>query len=604
MRNLWLVIKTTSGAPNVCFRLLEGTTTIGRDKDCDYVIPDRKISRIHLSINRQGDDVTYEDCWNGSNSSCSILELGEEIELHHVKLWLSDEPTKLSKFLPKPVNLTAGWGKFTSFLDALRKNTDTRSLLGRLLLGLVEFLGCERGFVLLREHKDKELVPVATHCLDNVDTFLELSSTIFKRALKNRATVAIENTIEADEICEANSIKEIGPRTVLCAPLLARNRIFGVVYVDRPAVGVGFDREQISLFESVTGLSAGILSENQTRVRLLETRNRLCALHSISSSTDNYLRGHGKASKELDEMVQAAAAQDVTVLVTGETGTGKEMVARDIHNRSSRSMGPFIAVNCAALPREIMEAELFGCIKGAFTGADKDRMGRFELASSGTLFLDEVGELPLEIQVKLLRVLQEKTINRLGSSEDVPLDIRLLCATNCDLIGAVKSGFFRQDLYYRINVFNVSLKPLRERVDEIEPLAMHFLKVLSRNFGKKIYRFSPGALKNLKSYKWPGNVRELRNAVERAVVLEQGDTIRASNLPIYRTVDVESENEANLQSNLPLNYEEAKSAFERAFLQRALDRNKGNIAQAAKEAGMTRCSIYRRIEKLGLLKED
>ncbi len=242
---------------------------------------------------------------------------------------------------------------------------------------------------------------------------------------------------------------------------------------------------------------------------------------------------HSQRMKDILRLAAKVAPTDATVLLLGESGTGKEMLARFIHNTSARSRGNFIAINCAAIPQNLLESELFGYEKGAFSGATRMHKGKFEQAHGGTLLLDEITEMPLELQAKILRVLQEKKIDRLGGTEPVDVDVRIICTTNRNIEEQVKEGSFREDLYYRINVFPIRIPPLRERKEEIEPLARFFLKKYASSFGKRITDISQEAIEILQNYRWPGNVRELENVIERAVVLCESDTITPDDIFLH-----------------------------------------------------------------------
>ena len=599
MKEYWLAIRTSSTAAPVCFPLTKGATTIGRGELCDIVIPEKKVSRLHLAIIRKGDDFFVEDRRKSARRKESPLPVGETIRLHKAELTLCATLTNLVK---EPGKNEKGpeWANFTAFISSLRRSTDTRSLLEKLLSGLVSLLKAERGYVLLKKEGQELLTPVAFHLDGDIDELIKISSTIYNEVLQSKSALFVKNT-KTSQIChEALSLKDGGPRTVLCCPLLSLRKLVGVVYLDRAALNEPYTNNQVNLVESACGLASGLLAEGATRRRLLEASNRLKAIRRLVEDSTDFISGKGEAGAELERLIDAASKQDVSVLITGETGTGKEMVARELHLRSERANGPFIAVNCAALPFDLMESELFGHEKGAFTGADVDRLGRFELASGGTIFLDEVGELPMSVQVKLLRVLQERVVTRLGTTEDIPVDFRLLCATNRLLEEAVAKGAFRKDLFYRINVFPIPLAPLRERKEEIIPLALHFLQRIGQNLGSKVKQLSAKAEKVLLHHSWPGNIRELHNAIERAVVVERGSSIKADSLPLSSALMANTQDCAQLLTSLPSQYKEAKEAFERAFLTRAIDDAKGNITAAAKATGMTRYTIYRRMEKLGM----
>lgn len=254
-----------------------------------------------------------------------------------------------------------------------------------------------------------------------------------------------------------------------------------------------------------------------------EKSSKPTAVPKRKGKTNPTFVGESPAMKQILEMVERVADARTTVLITGESGTGKEVIARMLHDRSSRAAGPFVAVSCAAIPESLLESELFGVIKGAFTGADSDRAGKFELADGGTLFLDEIGDIPPLVQVKLLRVLQEREIERLGGNKPIPIDVRLVTATNRNLEEAVQQGTFRGDLFFRLQVVQIELPPLRERQEDIPALANHFLKRFSEENGRAFKTISPQALKALEAYPWPGNVRELENLMERGVVLAPAD---------------------------------------------------------------------------------
>jgi DNA-binding NtrC family response regulator len=313
------------------------------------------------------------------------------------------------------------------------------------------------------------------------------------------------------------------------------------------------------------------------------------------------LIGVSEAMQEVFRSIRRVADARATVLVRGESGTGKELVARALHALSRRSDGPFVAVHCAGIPETLIESELFGHERGAFTDARERRIGRFEAASGGTLFLDEIGELAPGVQAKLLRALQERTIDRLGGSEPVAVDVRVIAATHRELEREVAEGRFRADLFYRIHVVPLELPPLRERREDIRPLAEHFLERARQEAGRGPLRFSRSALQALQRFDWPGNVRELQNAVERAVALAEGEVLELGDLP--RSV-AQSGRIDELRDSVragALSLEEASARFERALLQEALERHGWNQTHAARELGVTRRALKLRMDRLGLL---
>jgi DNA-binding NtrC family response regulator len=292
------------------------------------------------------------------------------------------------------------------------------------------------------------------------------------------------------------------------------------------------------------------------------------------------------------ELLIRVAPTETTVLILGESGTGKELIARAIHSSSPRARGPFVAVNCAAIPENLLESELFGHVKGAFTGAIRDRVGKFEAAEGGTIFLDEIGEMRPELQVKILRCLEERSLERVGDNRTIRVDVRVLAATNKDLSKAIQAGEFREDLYYRLNVVPLSIPPLRERRHDIRPLAQHFLKKLGASPRLAI---APDAFRALETYDWPGNVRELENALERAMIFHQGDVIGLGDLP--ETIRAPKVREA---AAFPMSLPEAGVSLEeveKELILRALQKHEWNQSRAARFLGITRHTLLYRMEK-------
>jgi two-component system response regulator HydG len=337
------------------------------------------------------------------------------------------------------------------------------------------------------------------------------------------------------------------------------------------------------------------------RNRQLETR-----LRERDGLAPDGLVGASAPIHEVQRMIDAVAYSSTTVLVTGESGTGKELVARALHARSPRRAHPFVALNCGALTETLLESELFGHVKGAFTGAQRDQKGLFDAADGGTIFLDEIGDIPLSTQVRLLRVLQEGDIKRVGSADPVKVDVRVIAATHRDLPRLVKSGRFREDLFYRLNVINIPLPPLRERVEDIPLLAHHFLRRYSDRLGTRVRTLAPEALELLCGYRWPGNVRELENAVERAVVLCRGEAVAAPDLPpavtghtapLVREAPAAGEEAQWLALSYAAAKDQALRRFEKGYVDALMKACDSNISAAARRAGMDRSNFKRVLRK-------
>jgi DNA-binding NtrC family response regulator len=318
------------------------------------------------------------------------------------------------------------------------------------------------------------------------------------------------------------------------------------------------------------------------------------------------LVGNSGGMRDVARMIDAVAYSATTVLVTGESGTGKELVARALHAKSPRRSHPFVALNCGALTETLLESELFGHVKGSFTGAQRDQKGLFDAADGGTIFLDEIGDIPLSTQVRLLRVLQEGEIKRVGSADSVRVDVRVIAATHRDLPRMVKAGAFREDLFYRLNVIAIPLPPLRERIEDVPLLAHHFLQRHAERLGRRVRTVSPEAIELLAGYRWPGNVRELENAIERAVVLCRGDTLIPADLPpavtgrtapLVRGLPLGGDEAAWLSQSYAAAKENALRRFEKSYVEALMRVCESNISAAARKAGMDRSNFKRVLRK-------
>ncbi|HEX9241864.1 MAG TPA: sigma-54 dependent transcriptional regulator [Anaeromyxobacter sp.] len=324
--------------------------------------------------------------------------------------------------------------------------------------------------------------------------------------------------------------------------------------------------------------------ETMREVQLL--RRRIAAL---APGTD--MIGSGPAMQRVFELVNKVAPSNASVVISGQSGTGKEVVARAIHNLSPRKDKPFVALNCSAIPATLIESELFGYERGAFTGADQRRMGNFELAHNGTLFLDEVGELPLELQAKFLRVLEERKFRRLGGRAEVEVDVRVLCATNRDLKEEIRRGRFREDLYFRLHVFTIVLPQLRERREDVPLLVHHFIEKFNAETGKRVQGLTPAAMTTLQGYAWPGNIRELRNTLERAMILVDGDVIGEEHLP----PDMQSSRPEAAMLRVPLGI--PMDRVEKDYILASLQKNGGNKARTAEILGISEKTLYNKLNR-------
>jgi Nif-specific regulatory protein len=388
-------------------------------------------------------------------------------------------------------------------------------------------------------------------------------------------------------------------KSILCVPLKSKDKVLGSIYLDDTKPDTFFTSSEVKLLLTLSERIASAVENNLMLMELKESHEKLLEDLREKFKFDEII-GNSPQMVEILKTVADVADTDATVLIEGESGTGKELLARAIHFNSSRSKKPFVTINCAAIPETLLESELFGYEKGAFTGATQRKLGKFEVANGGTIFLDEIGEMSLLLQVKILRFLQSHEFEPLGSNKVKRSEIRIIAATNKELSTLIKEDKFREDLYYRINVINLKLPPLRERRLDIAPLALSFASKFEEKTGKKISGIEPEALNLLTRYSFPGNIRELENTIERAVILAKSDMISKEDLPKH--ILNGSGDEKDIE--IPKNYEELKflrrkavEKVERNFLNALLEKNENNISQAALDAKMHRVELQRLLKK-------
>ena len=456
---------------------------------------------------------------------------------------------------------------------------------------VLEATGAARGFMLVKDERGR--LEIARHRgLAKGDIPPALSTSILAEAERTGAPVFAVDAQRDPRFENRQSIQELGLRSVACVPVLEGGELLGVIYLDDTRAEGRFNEKAREL---LSGLARAIAMPLRN-ARRFEAQRRALAATRTPAPRRAQIVGTSKPIRELLDLIAKVAPEDVPVLVDGESGTGKELVARVIHDLSGRK-GAFVAENLGALPATLAEAELFGVTKGAFTGADRDRDGLFVRARGGTVFLDEIGELPLEQQAKLLRVLQEKEVRPLGSDRAVKIDARVVAATNRDLAGMVREGRFREDLLYRLRVVAVRVPPLRERPEDVPLLVEHFLERIAQERGEPVVPLSAAALARLARHEWRGNVRELENLLWRvalggeAAIDAPGKETTDADSPLGLTVTLQGE-------AVPL--EEARTSFDRTYLNLVLARSGGNVARAARSLGVTRPALSRILKRLGI----
>jgi transcriptional regulator with GAF, ATPase, and Fis domain len=488
------------------------------------------------------------------------------------------------------------------FLRACRVVSSIQALddLERRLVRLIsECVPAERGVILLKGQVDGEFAAVTGwDKRSDADRPVKDCWQIIERVLREGVAILSNGTskdmgsqIQKDTSDSQGTSTEQRVQALLAVPLEVFGAVRGVIYADTCDPALRFGIEHLRKLAAIGSLAAMAL-ENARRLRWLEVENE--RLHEEIDLEHNMV-GNSLRMREVHRFIGKVGPMDATTLIYGESGTGKELAARAIHEKSPRASKPFVAINCAALPENLLESELFGYEKGAFTGAVAQKKGRFEVAEGGTVFLDEIGEIPLSLQPKLLRVLQQRELDRLGGTRTIPVNVRIIAATNRSLSDAVQDKTFRQDLYYRLNVVSLTLPPLRERRDDILQLADYFLKKFAARANRQIAGFSQEARTCLEAYDWPGNIRELENALERAVALGSCELILPEDLPEPLLEKAGSSKVGG--------YHDAVAEAKRRLITKALQENAGNYTHAAKALGLQPTYLHRLLRNLNLKPE-
>jgi transcriptional regulator with GAF, ATPase, and Fis domain len=470
---------------------------------------------------------------------------------------------------------------------------DMETLLVRMAEAATQLLNADRASIFLWDKASATIVGRPALGVDDGELRLPDDAGIVGQVVQTGEPRRVSGRSDASEIDRAVD-DQTGYRTetILCVPLTAPGGTRLGAFEVLNKRGGPFSAEDQQALVELAAYAAVALTNTQQFTRLLSQRQRLVE----QAAQDALLVGESAAIQVIRSTIGRVADTELAILLLGENGTGKEVVARSLHYRSHRRSEPFIAVNCAALAETLLESELFGHEKGAFTDAHESRAGKFELASGGTLFLDEIGDMSLSGQAKLLRVLEEKTIVRVGGSKPIRTDVRVLAATNQNLANLVRVRRFREDLYFRLNVVTLELPPLRERGDDVLLLAEHFLQQFCRRAGRRLPKFTAAARKRLTSHGWPGNVRELRNLMERLAYLSAGDKIEAEDLAFILAPS--SDSDSIVEVGLSLG--EATRRFQQHYIQQSIERARGNVSQAAKILGVHRSNLYRKMRQLGM----
>jgi transcriptional regulator with GAF, ATPase, and Fis domain len=612
--------------------LSEGEVTIGREASNVVAITDPSVSRKHCVVRGQEGKFQVRDLGsrngtlvNGDATQEQWLKHGDEIAAGdssflflleaenpipgpgrvefedsqrtaetttlHPRDVVYLQPDRLLRELPATSQIARNLNALLKISRIVHAIRDLDDLQGQLLDLIFEVVPAGRGAILLADKDTQQFNSLFARTRQTGQApLVKVSRTVARQVLEQGIAILGTDVPSCDDLREVESLAASQVRSLLCVPLTVFQRVIGCIYLDNDSLGNRLHEDHLQLVTAIAGVSAVAL-ENARRLQWLERENERL---TIEVSQERSLVGEGARMKEVYQFLKRVAPTDATVLIEGESGTGKELAARALHRNSPRANKPFVAINCAAIPETLLESDLFGHERGAFTGAAALKKGRFEVADSGVVFLDEIAELAPALQVKLLRVLQEREFERVGGTHPIRVDIRLIAATNLNLEKAVRDGVFRKDLYYRLAVLTVTMPSLRDRREDIPMLARHFVQKHAKRCKVKPRPISREALSCMVNYDWPGNVRELENAIERALVLGSSDMILPEDLP-----------ESLLERTPPPEMTEAKyhaavKELKKQLICDAVEQTQGSYAEAARILGVHPNYLHRLIRNLEL----
>ncbi|MBN2361352.1 MAG: sigma 54-interacting transcriptional regulator [Deltaproteobacteria bacterium] len=591
--------------------LFRAITTVGSGADCDLPIDDdESVARCHAHIQLTGDtavvvpiDASRPVLVNGRKVKSHALAEGDVVEVGQTRLLfrsqdLSDEdeaaeavPGAASRSDAAQSELSA-YRRLHEFSRRLMSNASTQALLETLMDEAIAITRADKGFLILLEDRQLNVRVARNLKRENIEEAVsQLSDSIVAKVVRSKLPLIVSDALNDTEFNSSLSVVNLRLCSVMCVPLLEKGEVFGLIYVGNDRVANMFTQTSLELL-TVFAAQASLLVQNALLVEGL-TKDKKALEDELAGTRYGDIIGSCDSMKEVYKRIEKVATTDISVLITGETGTGKELIAHEIHRRSPRAKGPFGVINCGAIPENLLESELFGHVRGAFTGAVATRAGKFQAADGGTLFLDEIGEMPPMLQVKLLRALQEKTVTKVGDTRSEPVDIRVIAATNKNLEQEIAAGRFREDLYYRLNVVHIHLPPLCERGEDLIVIAKFLLAKYNKEYGSKVRGFSSRALQSMRKHRWPGNIRQLENRIKRAVVLCERSFLSEEDLDI-RLEDLEP----------ILSLAQAKEEFQRRYINQILGRNNGNRTKTARDLDVDPRTIYRHLEREAELQEQ
>lgn len=574
------------------FELHKRVTSVGSAPDNDLRLDDPDVADTHALIRFDGKTFTLQALAqgadvivNGKVRARHALEHGDEILLGGTCVTFHLYQASVERAKAEESDLADSYRQILEFSKTLLSDAPLDDLLEELMDSIISLTNADRGFLILAEGEELQVKVARNLDRQNIaDAVEQLSDSIVTTVIKTREPLIVADALNDADFSGSRSVVNLKLCSVMCVPLIDRERMLGLIYVGNDNVVNLFTKAHLSTLTIYAAQASLILARaiamDELRVDNVRLREQLDEMRFGS------LIGACEAMKEVYRRVERVAATDVSVLVRGETGTGKELIAREIHNRSQRAEGPFVTINCGAIPENLLESELFGHVRGAFTGATATRTGKFQAAHKGTLFLDEIGEMPLNLQVKILRAIQDRAVTKVGENRQEQVDIRIVAATHRDLETMIEEGTFREDLFYRLNVVTLDLPALRDRGDDIELIGRFFLERFTSEFGVAKKRFTKAALIAMRKFGWPGNIRQLENHIKKAVILSEKASIHAEDLDLPAHA---------AQEILPL--AEARDEWQRAYITQVLEMNGGNRTKTARDLGVDPRTVFRFLEK-------
>lgn len=573
----------TTGASRT-YELTKRITSVGSSSGCDIHLDDKRLPKHFANIFFDGHSYTIQVASSElefiyDNRPARRKRLSEDIPIEIGNFELSFFVERRRQERQEDGKRKDIYKILFETSTRLMSNFNLDAFLNNLIDAIISLTQADKGFIIV--FKENSFDVMISRSLDGrvIENPRELvSDSIIEKVISLKKPLIVSDALHDTEFRMSASVINLRLCSVMCAPLIYQGSILGLIYLGNDNIANLFDQNSLEIL-TIFASQVTLLLKSALHIERLEQEVEIKTYGSLIYASPEM--------SNIVEKMRKVATTDVTVLIEGETGTGKEILAREIHNNSPRKNSPFVAINCAAIPKDLLESELFGHVKGAFTGAITTREGKFQLASGGTLFLDEIGDMPLGLQVKLLRALQEKVVNKIGSNRAEEVDVRIICATNQNLEEMIRTKRFRSDLYYRINIVKFYLPPLRDRGGDIMLIAKFFLDKYRKEYGSNVEGFSINAVKAINNYDWPGNIRELENRIKKAVILSRGPLIEKEDL------EIQSEMDAPV---LPL--AQAREEFQRKYILQVLRKNGGNRTKTAKDLGVDPRTIFRYLENI------